>query len=222
VSFGKDKNVDITLNKNNSLKSGPIYETFDIVPPEEKAVMPKVTPEMAAANKIRFAKEDSIRKAYMTNTFITPEDAQSLCPIAADYLVKARSNWQTIYQFINDHANNTERALGVLKGLNDKDMRDVSSDILEDAFNARSNQLGQRVEYEMITSPFKVELQDAFDAAAATQFRADPAKLVAWVRDNLSIRPEENALHIAQTPMGVWRSRVTDERGRDIRKLRLL
>ena len=46
--------------------------------------------------------------------------------------------------------------------------------------------------------------------------REDPSKLVAWVRDNIDIRPEENALHIAQTPMGVWRSRVADGRGRDI------
>jgi transglutaminase-like putative cysteine protease len=216
VSFGKDKNVDITLNKNNTLKRGPTYETFDIVPPEEKAAMPKVTPEMATANKVRFAREDSIRKAYMTSSFITPENAQSLCPISADYLVKARSNWQTIYQFVNDHAKNTERALGILKGLNDKDMRDVSLAILEDAFNARSNQLGQRVEYEMITSPFKCQLQDAFDAATTARYQKDPALLVEWVRDNIALHPEENALHIAQTPMGVWRSRVADGRGRDI------
>jgi hypothetical protein len=68
----------------------------------------------------------------------------------------------------------------------------------------------------MITSPFKCELQDAFDAATASQFKADPSKLVTWVHDNIEILPEENALHIAQTPMGVWRSRISDSRGRDI------
>ena len=215
VTFGKDGTVDVILTRSNSLKSGPSYETFDIVPPVEKAVMPKVTPEMAAANKVRFAREDSIRKAYEA-TFVGAEKAQTLNPAVADYLVKARGNWRTILDFANRHSDNVNRVLGVLKGLNDKDMRDVSSSILEDAFNARSSQLGQRVEYEMITSPFKMELQDAFDEATATQFRADPTKLVAWVRDNISIYPEENALHIAQTPMGVWRSRAADGRGRDI------
>ena len=215
VTFGKDKNVDITLNKSNSPKSGPTYETFDIVPPVEKAFMPKVTPEMAAANKVRFAREDSIRKAYEA-TFLNRDKAQNLCAAAADYLVKARGNWQTILDFLNKHSDNMSRALGVLQGLNDKDMRDVPLTILEDAFNARSSQLAQRVEYEMITSPFKCELQDAFDAATTAQFKADPSKLVAWVRDNIAIHPEENALHIAQTPMGVWRSRVADGRGRDI------
>ena len=215
VTFGKDKNVDIPLNKSNSLKAGPSYETFDIVPPAEKAVMPQVTPEMAAANKVRFAREDSIRKAYEA-TFLTRDKAQNLCAAAADYLVKARGNWQTISDFLNKHSDNMDRVLGVLQGLNDKDMRDVTMAILEDAYNARSSQLAQRVEYEMITSPFKCELQNAFDAATAAQFKADPSRLVAWVRDNIAIHPEENALHIAQTPMGVWRSRVADGRGRDI------
>ncbi len=215
VSFGKDSRVEITLNKNNSLTKGSSYETFDITPPIEKAVMPKVSPEMAAANKVRFAREDSIRKAYEA-TFLNVDKAQELCPLAVDYLVKARGNWRTILEFINKHNDNMNRAIGVLKGLNDKDMRDVTMAILEDAFNARSNQLGQRVEYEMISSPFKMALQDAFDAARAAEFKVDPSELVAWVRDHITLKPEENALHIAQTPMGVWRSRVADERGRNI------
>lgn len=215
VIFGKDGKVDITLNKSNSLKNGPTYETFDIVPPVEKAVIPKVSPEMSAANKMRFAREDSIRKAYEA-TFVDQEKAHQLCPDAADYIVKARGNWKTILEFVNNHRDNMERTLGILKGLNEKDMRDVPMAILEDAFNARSNQLSQRVEYEMISSPFKVVLQDAFDGTTASLFKADPSQLVTWVRDNISVHPEENALHIAQTPMGVWRSRIADARGRDI------
>ena len=215
VTFGKDGKVDIMLTSSNSLKSGPTYETFDIVPPVEKAVMPKVTPEMSAANKIRFFREDSIRKAYEA-TFMDAEKARQQCPAVADYLVKARGNWQTILDFANRHSGQMDRVVGVLEGLNDKDMRDVKMDILEDAFDARSSQLSQRVEYEMITSPFKVALQDAFDKETAAQFRADPMKLVAWIRDNITVKNEENALHIAQTPLGVWRSRVADNRGRDI------
>ena len=215
VTFGKDSKVDIMLTRCNSLNKGPSYETFDIVPPVEKAVLPKVSPEMSAANKVRFAREDSIRKAYEA-TFLNADDAKALSPALADYLVKARSNWKTIMDFADAHKDRIERVLGVLNGLNDKDMRDVSIDILEDAFNARGNQLSQRVEYEMITSPFKCQLQDAFDAATTEQFQKDPSLLVAWVRDNIAIHPEENAIHIAQTPLGVWRSRVADDRGRDI------
>ena len=215
VSFGKDSKVDVTLSRNNQLKSGFTYDEIDIVPPAEKAYAPKVTPEMSEMNKRRLAREDSIRKAYEA-TFLTMEKAQALSPAAVDCLVKARGNWRTILDFINMHQNQMDRVMGVLEGLNEKDMRDVKADILEDAFNARSSQLAQRVEYEMITSPFKIPLQDAFDGETAQRFRDDPSQLVAWVRDNISIKPEENALHIAQTPMGVWRSRVTDGRGRNI------
>ena len=101
VTFGKDGKVEVMLTRNNSVKSGPIYEALDIMPPLERANTPKVSPEMAAANKERLAREDSIRKAYMASSFITPEEAQRLCPDAAEYLVKARSNWKTIHQFIN-------------------------------------------------------------------------------------------------------------------------
>lgn len=215
VAFGKDRKVDIMLTRSNTLKSGPTYETFDIIPPVEKAVLPTVSPEMAAVNKARFAREDSIRKAY-ESTFVDKEKALTLNPEAADFLVKARGNWSTILDFLNRHDDNIGRAVGVLKGLNDKDMRDVSMAVLEDAYSARSNQLSQRVEYEMITAPFKMELQDAFDAATCQRFKTDPSLLVAWVKEKIEIRPEENALHIAQTPMGVWRSRIADERGRNI------
>ena len=215
VSFGQDKKVEITLNHNANGSVAPTYETIDITPPVERATMPAVSPQAAESNKRRLAHEDSVRKAYEA-TFVSPEQAHQLFPAVADYLVKARGNWQTILEFTRSHSDNMARVLGILAGLNDKDMRDVSADVLNDAFNARSNQLGQRVEYEMITAPFKVALQDAFDAATAQQFRNDPSLLVSWVRDNIAIHPEENALHIAQTPMGVWRSRVADERGRDI------
>lgn len=216
VSFGKDSKVDVTLLRNNSLKNNPTYETFDIVPPAEKAFSPKVTPEKAALNKQRLAREDSIRKAYEAATFLPDSIKEIIKPQFVDLFIKARSNWKTIFQFLANHSDDLDRVKGILDGLNDKDMRDVTMPILEDAFNARSNQLSQRVEYEMITAPFKMALQDGFDAATAEQFKADPTKLVAWVRDNITIKPEENALHIAQTPMGVWNSRVADGRGRDI------
>jgi transglutaminase-like putative cysteine protease len=216
VTFGKDSKVEIMLTKNNSLIKDSSYETFDIVPPSENAYVPKVTPEMAAANKARFAKEDSIRKAYEAATFLPDSIKEIIKPQFADFFIKARSNWGTIFQFLANHSADLDRAKGILDELNDKDMRDVTMPILEDAFNARSNQLGQRVEYEMITSPFKVSLQDAFGSAVTERFKTDPSLLVAWVRDNVSLHPEENALHIAQTPMGVWRSRVADERGRNI------
>jgi len=215
VSFGKDKSITVKLEHSNSQAQQNTYEEFDIIPPVEHANLPAVTPEQAAINKARFAREDSIRKAYEA-TFLNADEAQALCPWAANYLVVARNNWRVILNFVQSHDDNRQRALGVLQGLNGKDLRDVTPSILEDAYYANSDQLSQRVEYEMITAPFKLSLQNAFDEATTQRFRNNPVQLVTWVRDNIDIQPEQNALHIAQTPMGVWRSRVSDSRGRDI------
>lgn len=216
ATFGKNDTINITLNRSNQLAvQGISYAELDIVPPKENAYSPQVAPELAALNKKRFEQEDSIRKAY-ESTFLTIDEANSIYPNAATHLVKARSNWRTILEFIQRHPDNQQRAIEVLNGLNDKDMRDVSSIILEDAYLARSNQLSQRVEYEMITAPYKLILQDAFDEKTTESFRKDPSLLITWVQKNLTLMPQENALQIAQTPMGVWRSRITDNRGRDI------
>ena len=218
ASFGKDKTVTITLNHNMlSDKSKVSFEeeTFNIVPPAENAKTPYVSDEMRKENNRRFAYEDSIRKAY-TATFLTKEQAEKINPRATEYLVKARGNKQTIIDFLARHKDNEARALGILATLSDKDLRDIPTEILEDNFTAKTNQLSPRVEDEMISIPFKNYLEKAFAGKTAEVFRKDPTALVAWINKNIRIASEYNALHIAQTPVGVMESKTTDERSRDI------
>ena len=218
ASFGKDNTVTITLNHNVlSDKSKASYEeeTFNIVPPAENAKTPYVSDEMRKENNRRFAYEDSIRKAY-TATFLTKEQAEKINPRAAEYLVKSRGNKQTIIDFLARHKDNEARALGILATLSDKDLRDIPTEILEDNFTAKTNQLSPRVEDEMISIPFKNYLEKAFAGKTAEMFRKDPTALVTWINKNIRIAPEYNALQIAQTPVGVMESKTTDERSRDI------
>lgn len=218
ASFGKDKTVTITLNHNMlSDKSKVSFEeeTFNIVPPAENAKTPYVSDEMRKENNRRFAYEDSIRKAY-TATFLTKEQAEKINPRATEYLVKARGNKQTIIDFLARHKDNEARALGILATLSDKDLRDIPTEVLEDNFTAKTNQLSPRVEDEMISIPFKNYLEKAFAGKTAEMFRKDPTALVAWINKNIRITSEYNALHIAQTPVGVMESKTTDERSRDI------
>lgn len=218
ASFGKDNTVTITLNHNMlSDKSKVSFEeeTFNIVPPAENAKTPYVSDEMRKENNRRFAYEDSIRKAY-TATFLTKEQAEKINPRATEYLVKARGNKQTIIDFLARHKDNETRALGILATLSDKDLRDIPTEILEDNFTAKTNQLSPRVEDEMISIPFKNYLEKAFAGKTAEMFRKDPTALVAWINKNIRIASEYNALHIAQTPVGVMESKTTDERSRDI------
>lgn len=218
ASFGKDNTVTITLNHNMlSDKSKASFEekTFNIVPPAENAKTPYVSDEMRKENNRRFAYEDSIRKAY-TATFLTKEQAEKINPRAAEYLVKSRGNKQTIIDFLARHKDNETRALGILATLSDKDLRDILTEILEDNFTAKTNQLSPRVEDEMISIPFKNYIEKAFAGKTAEMFRKDPTALVAWINKNIRIASEYNALHIAQTPVGVMESKTTDERSRDI------
>lgn len=218
ASFGKDNTVTITLNHNmlsDKSKASFEEETFNIVPPAENAKTPYVSDEMRKENNRRFAYEDSIRKAY-TATFLTKEQAEKINPRAAEYLVKSRGNKQTIIDFLARHKDNEARALGILATLSDKDLRDIPTEIIEDNFTAKTNQLSPRVEDEMISIPFKNYLEKAFAGKTAEMFRKDPTALVTWINKNIRIAPEYNALQIAQTPVGVMESKTTDERSRDI------
>ena len=218
ASFGKDNTVTITLNHNmlsDKSKASFEEEIFNIVPPAENAKTPYVSDEMRKENNRRFAYEDSIRKAY-TATFLTKEQAEKINPRATEYLVKARGNKQTIIDFLARHKDNEARALGILATLSDKDLRDIPTEILEDNFTAKTNQLSPRVEDEMISIPFKNYIEKAFAGKTSEMFRKDPTALVTWINKNIRIAPEYNALQIAQTPVGVMESKTTDERSRDI------
>ena len=106
--------------------------------------------------------------------------------------------------------------MGILATLSDKDLRDITTEILEDSYNATTDQLSPRVEDELITIPFKQYFEKAFSKKAADAFRADPMKLVEWIKKNIRLNPDKKALRIAQTPVGVMKSKITDERSRDI------
>ena len=223
VSFGKEKETILTLPEGAPTSSVGALETsappkctyLDIVPPKEDPQLPYVSDEMHKENQRRFALEDSIRKAY-TATFPTMEEAKRINERGAEYIFKSRGNKQTIVDFIKRHSDNEDRVMGILATLSDKDLRDITTEILEDSYNATTDQLSPRVEDELITIPFKQYFEKAFSKKAADAFRADPMKLVEWIKKNIRLNPDKKALRIAQTPVGVMKSKITDERSRDI------
>ena len=231
VSFGKEKEATLTLpggalvggygtpaiptQPTGSVGAPPKCTYLDIVPPKENPQLPYVSDEMHKENQRRFALEDSIRKAY-TATFPTMEEAKRISERGAEYIFKSRGNKQTIVDFINRHSDNEDRVMGILATLSDKDLRDITTEILEDSYNATTDQLSPRVEDELITIPFKQYFEKAFSKKTADAFRADPMKLVKWIKKNIRLNPDKKALRIAQTPVGVMKSKITDERSRDI------
>ena len=267
------------MNRSLDFSSVSFRDSFDIVPPPEKANIPEVSAEARAKNLERFAYEDSIRHAYLATFYnketalealqknglleekyltrngvptwmvkgekVDYQNAQKFSDKAqklVDFLVGSWGNHEVILKFLMLHQDNLSRAIDLLSTLSAKDLRDMQMDILEDHFNAHSNQLSPRVEDEMIIRPFKQFFEEQFEkmktsvaddrdvssksvkannAAKAKQslaqvFRQDPARLVEWVKENIRLNPDKKALQIAQTPMGVWTSRLTDERSRKI------
>lgn len=213
VSFGKDKNVTIQLAYDG--KHTPKEQALDIIPPAENAIIPTVTSTQKAENNKRLAQEDALRNAYIA-TFPTEESMKNYrFPAAIPYIIKARGNWRTIQTFVEKHEGNIDRALKLLSTLTDKDLRDMPMDILEDNMNATSNEVSPRVEYEMILKPYKKFFAKVF-RKDAQKFRNDPSLLVDWVKKNIKLNPDTRAMQIPQTPISVWESRITDDRGRDI------
>ena len=257
ASFGKDKNIVIRLNHEvgaDAMQKEVFFrDSFDIVPPPERANIPEVSPEARAKNLERFAYEDSIRHAYLATFYnkesalatlkanglieeqnitrngvtflaakgekLTPSDANGKISAKAqkmiDFLVASSGNHKVILSFLVQHQNRLDRAINLLSTLSAKDLRDMQMDILEDNFNAKSDELSPRVENEMIITPFKQFFEKEF-AKKQVAFKNNPSLLVEWVKKNIRINPDKKALQIAQTPIGVYRSRLTDDRSRKV------
>ena len=228
VSFGKDKSVTIKLDRTAG-ESHPV--NMDIVPPAEHPNMPKVTDEQREENNARLVEEDKIREAYIS-TFMTAEAAGDLADeLGIDkeqftgYIVKSRGNWQTIADFLRDTPQDKRQtAMQLLATLEDKDLRDVSIEVLDDnlyntpqvdCYNWAGTVLRPRIEYEMLT-PYKGYFAGHVPADLAKSFAADPQTLVEWCRDSIEICDEWNPAGDVISPIGVWRSHRSDWFSREI------
>jgi hypothetical protein len=225
VSFGKDKNVTITLARTASTDHAQVAfdaQPMDIVPPPEHVVLPAVSDAMHKQNEMRKTREDSLRNVYMS-TFLSKAKATDIARSLAlepdsvvPLLVGSRGNHDVITAFLREHAKeNASRAIALLKCISEKDLRDISLDVLDDSYNASSAILNPRVESEMLF-PFKAFFLKAIPKNLADQFRKDPATLVKWCKDNLRIDASQRFDGYAMSPVGVWKSRVCNTRSRII------
>ena len=198
VSFGKDEEVTLQLSAGHSVEA----EAVDIVPPPENVVLPEVTPEQRAANDRRFAYEDSLRHAYM-DTFVKEGDP---------FLVGSMGNHEVIGKFIADHPD--ERAREILRGLSRKDLHDVTTEVLEDAYNATESIVLQRVANEFLV-PYKQFFLENLSAEEKAALK-DPAALIEWTKDNIQVIDDPTAWKIPQSPISVFKYRRTFAGSRDV------
>ena len=196
VSFGKDKDVSLVLD------SQPLPQSLDvdIVPPPVSGTLPAVTPEQRAGNNRRMAYEDSIRQAY-----------EATMPVE-DW----RGNHKTIEQYLAQTKNQVmaRKLLGVISK---KDLRDIQLDVLLDNEVAETDTsdiycryvLSPRVENEWLT-PYKAFFRQELKGIKQVE------DLISWCRQNLKIDNGHNPQLLRMLPMGTYKSRLTDDMGRNI------
>ena len=217
-SFGKDKEVTITMSDGHSGlsgHSGPDPESLDIVPPPENVRLPEVTPAQRAENDRRFAREDSLRHAYEA-TFPTHEEALAF---TREYgyghhmvfpIEWSRGNWRTIEAFMS-MADDHERVEQLFLSLSRKDFHDITLENLMDSYLDRDAILGPRVENEFL-SPYK----SRFEGIEQLENLKTPQDVVTYVRSNITVLGDPRAWSIPMSPYGVFSCEVADPRSRDI------
>ena len=229
---GEDENVTIILNHKEGTEDA--FE-FDMVPPPPTSVLPEVTAEMRAENDRRFAYEDSLRNAYIADCkkaqqeLIMNTGNKTLCRIYE----KTWGNYQTIADFVKyaQGKNQEIKAVELLKNISDKDLRDISLEVLKDHFDHTPDLtssiismppdlyakyiLSPRVSNEMLV-PYRKTLTEFFPETERQQFHDTPALLVDWVRKNIQTGDNLNPQRYPISPLGVLKARKVDRHSRNI------
>lgn len=231
VSFGKDNNVTVSLDKNPA----DIYSLeLNITPPAESSDIPDVTETQRAANNRRLAEEDSIRNAYVA-TFMSAGQAAAFAgqhgygnfEQLPSLIVASRGNHTTITTFLAEQTDNDHRAAAfdLLTRISPKDLRDVTIDVLRDNLQITPAEYdpetygkyirNPRVGYELLT-PYKGFFHKVISPEIAEIYRQDPTQLVRWVSDNITIDNNCNLRGAPISPSGVWNARIADATSRNI------
>ncbi|MGM9804273.1 MAG: transglutaminase family protein [Muribaculaceae bacterium] len=228
-SVGRQDTLVVTLDKTMGYE-GTI--DLDLVPPVERNTVPPLTQEQISTNQKRFVYEDSLRAAYEA-TFVHDDKAKEYAqkwnlPVdkVTHFLVGSRGNYANIISFI-ENAGDKQRALNLLDVISEKDLRDVSLEVLNDHFyntpdcggdNSKfyfENVMNPRIDNEMI-EPYKAYLQEAFKKLKVKEFKADPYKWADWVKANIKVIKDWNPQSLRMMPTKVWQFRCSDADSRDM------
>ena len=220
IHIGDTDTLRLTLNHH----PGERYSVdLDIVPPDERNTLPEVSSEQRALNTRRLVYEDSIRNAYVA-TFPTSDD-----PL----ILASRGNHEVIHQFLNQNtivgetiSPNLRRSL--LKALSAKDLRDITPDVLRDAFFGLDAVMPETIDGFYIQyvlnprvaneglRPYKAFFAQHISDEQARAWRTDPQQLDAWIGQYIALDTTRNPQNLRMTPVGAWTHRCCDATSRDI------
>ncbi len=155
--------------------------------------------DTVSENGRRLKAEDMIRTSYQQTTFYHGEN---------EILRKARSNWRVLSQFLQEKHPQADL---VLQGLSEKDLRDVTLDVLRDACLMGDEALrcgGVRVSTEPLR-PYVAYLQQRLPKMTARQW-------IDWVERNIRVDNTNNPKQLYLSVVGVYNTRRCDARSREL------
>ena len=220
-----------------SMKPGDVLsETLDLVPPPEIKTDAKVSDSLRTVNTKRLEFEDKLRSDY-ESTFIDSAKSGRLAhtlKLNPDtlwyFLKKSRGNWREIIDFITGTPQNLKYfVFPLLNNISEKDLRDVSPELLADQVNNTLNYkplndkaeifnayiLSPRVDNEWL-KPFKAFFREKTDRLFVEKIRRNPDSLVVWIKTNIISDNTANWGRAPLTPTGSFEMKVTDGHSRDI------
>lgn len=219
-SVGQDKNIPVILQYDHS---STLDMNLDLVPPAPGNNITTVDDAARKLNDARLIQEDSIRNRYIASW----PDFESLGCNTTPYkeiLKKSRGNYSGILKFLNEislDSVNANKAIRLLQSLSDKDLTDVTLDVLRDHFATPgfgdeifcSYIMSPRIDLEELT-PFRSFLNSVITDAET--FRKNPDLWVRWVADNIHADTEWFPAQVTMSPESVWHYRHTSAKSRDI------
>ncbi len=206
---------------------------LDLVPPPPRRFTEPVTQAQEEKNALRLQEEDSIRLAY-TATFFDSARAAAWSVAhgysperCAPLLVKSMGNHATITAFLEKVPDTLkEKAILLLENISDKDLRDITGDVLQDHLDhapAPSGDertygrylLSPRVANEQLT-PYRAFFLEHFSGEEQQAFRKDPEQVAAWINEHITVDDRDNYYEVPVTPPGVFSLGMADRHSRKI------
>lgn len=217
---GADTLVTMKPSPSTMLRDGQKLP-LDLVVPQNTPVLPAVTPEQRAENDRRFACEDSIRNAYMHNSFVPESMTAAMDEDLAGMAVLMKSNYGLLKLFKESGRSEADvRAL--FKTIARKDLGDAPYALLLSALRRPAEVtdieyvMNPRIALEALT-PWWSDLEGFVSPDKAEAFRADPSKLADFVTDNIALVTENWApADLKMSPKAVWNAKLADGPSRDM------
>lgn len=205
-------------------------------PPKEEEISVNVSDSARKLNSEKLVMEDKLRSAYEA-TFIDSLKSlrfARLIKLNPDslwyFLHSSRGNWRELTEFITG-VNDTDRHLifPLFSHISEKDLRDVTPDVLSDAILTFNLQVGKATDKELIYSyvlsprvdnewlkPCRGLFLRSLEQNFIETARKNPVTIVDWIKKNIVFNQSGNYSRAPITPAGVFELRVADNHSADI------